>query len=383
VSTVGGTSASDGPASGGHASADHRDQARRGDEAALLKLAVDGDEHAFGELVDAYRGELRAHCYRLLGSVHDAEDAIQDAMLRAWRGLGGFEGRSSFRSWLYSIATRTALDITRHRSRRELPMCISEAASRGVGLDAPLADSIWLEPFPDRWLIAAAAPAPEARYEQRESVELAFVVALQQLPPGQRAALVLRDVMGFSAAETAAQLGLSAAAANSALQRARATVKDRLPARDQQATLRSVGDQRTKAIVARYADALERGDADTLLSLLTADATWSMPPVPTWFSGRVAVRDFLVRYPLRQRWKHYPTTANGQLAVACYLFDAGTATYVPAVIDVLTMEGDLIAAVTGFHVPNRDVPDPATAAQNATAAAQMFTNFAVPTQLPA
>jgi RNA polymerase sigma-70 factor (ECF subfamily) len=376
VSTVGR------PASGASRSADH-DLARHRDEVALLKLAADGDEHAFGELVDGYRGELRAHCYRLLGSVHDAEDAIQDAMFRAWRGLGGFEGRSSFRSWLYSIATRTALDITRHRSRRELPVCFGPAAARGTGIEPPLTDSVWLEPFPDRWLIAAAAPAPEARYEQRESVELAFIVALQQLPPGQRAALVLRDVMGFSAAETAAQLGISVAAANSALQRARAAVKDRLPARDQQSTLRSVGDQRTKAIVARYVDAIEQGDADTLLRLLTADATWSMPPVPTWFSGHAAVRDFLLRYPLRERWKHYPTTANGQLAVACYLFNAGTGTYVPAVIDVLTFEGDLIAAVTGFHVPDRDAPDPAAAAQNATAAAQMFATFAAPAEFPA
>src|SRR6516162_8634680 len=309
----------------------------RADEAALLKLAAGGDERAFSELVEAHRAELRAHCYRMLGSVHDAEDALQDALLRAWRGLSGFEGRSSVRSWLYSIATNAALDITRHRSRRELPVDFGPAAARGAELDAPVMDPVWLEPYPDRWLTADADPSPEARYERRESVELAFMTVLQQLPPLQRAVLILREVVGFSAAETSSQLGTSVPSVNSALQRARAAAAGGLPARSQQATLRALGDERTREIVQRYADAIERGDADTLVSMLTQDATWSMPPVPTWFSGVQSVREWLIRDPLTVRWRHRPARANGQLAVGCYIYDAGRDRYTPHVIDVLTL----------------------------------------------
>jgi RNA polymerase sigma-70 factor (ECF subfamily) len=318
------------------------------DEAVLLKRARDGDGAAFGELAIAYHGELRAHCYRMLGSVHDAEDALQDALLRAWRGLPGFEGRSSVRSWLYAIATNAAVDSARRRSRRELPIDFGPAAVPGAALDAPLTDPLWLEPYPDQWLEPDAGQSPEARYEQRESIELAFVVALQQLPPLQRAVLLLREVVGFSTAEICSQLGASAPAVNSALQRARAAADRRLPALSQQSTLRALGDQRTRAIVQQYADAIERADTDTLISMLTEDATWSMPPIPTWFRGHQAIREFLVRYPLSERWQHRPTGANGQLAVGCYLFDEAGGDYVPAVIDVLTLAGEKIAAVTGF-----------------------------------
>ena len=350
----------------------------RADEMTLVKRASAGDASAFSELVDGYRGELRAHCYRMLGSVHDAEDALQDALLRAWRGLSGFEGRSSVRSWLYSIATNAALDITRHRSRRELPVDFGPAAARGAELDAPVMDPVWLEPYPDRWLMADADASPEARYEQRESVELAFMTALQQLPPLQRAVLILREVVGFSAAETSIQLGTSVPAVNSALQRARATAASGLPARSQQATLRALGDQRTRELVEQYADAIERGDADTLVSMLTEDATWSMPPIPTWFGGRESVREWLVREPLSVRWRHLPARANGQLAVGCYLFDSGRGRYAPAVIDVLTLDGDRIAAVTGFlagdDLERPDTGDPASAAE-------VFARFGLPAGL--
>ena len=348
----------------------------RADEMALAKQASDGDERAFGELVAGYRGELRAHCYRMLGSVHDAEDALQDALLRAWRGLPGFEGRSSVRSWLYSIATNAALDITRHRSRRELPVDFGPAAAHGAELDAPVMDPVWLEPYPDRWLTADADASPEARYAQRESVELAFMAALQQLPPLQRAVLILREVVGFSAAETSSQLGTSVPSVNSALQRARATAASGLPARSQQATLRALGDERTRQIVQRYADAIERADADTLVSMLTEDVTWSMPPVPTWFQGLESVRAWLVRDPLSVRWRHRPARANGQLAVGCYLYDAGQGSYTPAVIDVLTLEGAKIAAVTGFLVADALQPAPAGAQVTG---AEIFARFGLPT----
>jgi RNA polymerase sigma-70 factor, ECF subfamily len=337
----------------------------RADERALLDRARAGDEAAFTELVEAHRGELHAYCYRMLGSVHDAEDALQDALLRAWRGLHGFEGRGSVRSWLYSIATNTALDVTRHKSRRELPVSFGPAAPRGARLGEPVTEPVWLEPYPDQWL---AGPSPEARYEQRESVELTFMIMLQQLPPLQRAALILRDVLGFSPAEMSSQLGTSVAAVNSALQRARAAARSGLPARSQQATLRELGGQRISEIAARYADAIERGDADTLVSMLTGDATWCMPPIPTWFKGHMALHEWLLRDPLAERWRHQATRANGQLAVAGYLFDAGTGRYPGHVIDVLTLAGDRIAAVTAFLLP--------------AAGAGIFARFGLPAGLP-
>jgi RNA polymerase sigma-70 factor, ECF subfamily len=335
------------------------------DETALLKLARNGDEHAFGDLAGSYRAELRAHCYQMLGSLQDAEDAVQEAMLRSWRGIAGFEGRGSVRAWLYAIATNVAIDAAKHRSRRELPVDFGPAAGHGSDLDPPLAEASWLEPFPDRWLTSGAGLSPEARYEQRESVELAFVVALQHLPPLQRAVLLLREVAGFSAVEIAGQLSTSAAAVNSALQRARAA-RDRLPPRSQQAALRQLGDERIRVLVERYADALERGDADKLIGMLTRDATWSMPPFPTWFRGLPDIRDFLVRYPCRERWMHVPARANGQLAVGCYLIDPAGGRYVPAVIDVLTIDGGKISAVTGFHT-----------------GPEVFARFGLPAALPA
>jgi RNA polymerase sigma-70 factor (ECF subfamily) len=318
------------------------------DEAELLERARAGDEAAFGKLVEVHRGELRAHCYRMLGSVQDAEDAVQNAMLRAWRGLENFEGRSSVRSWLYSIATNAAMDMARGRSRRELPVDFGPAAGHGSSLDPPVTDPVWLEPYPDQWLTGTASTTPQARYEQRESVELAFIVALQHLTPLQRAVLILREVVGFSAAETASQLGTTVSSVTSALQRARVSVAGRLPARSQQSVLRDLGDRQAAEIARRYADAIERGDADALISMLTRAATWSMPPIPTWFTGAEAIRDWLVRDALTPRWKHAATRANGQLAVGCYLFDPDTARYEPAVIDVLTLDGSKIAAVTGF-----------------------------------
>src|SRR6185437_10649783 len=192
----------------------------------LLALARAGDEGAFAALAEPHRAELRAYCYRMLGSAADAEDAVQNAMLRAWRSVAKFEGRSSVRSWLYSIATNTALDLARHRSRRELPVGFGPAAPPGAVVADVITDLIWLEPCPDSWLSQSSPPPPEALYEQRESVELAFMIMLQTMPPGQRAVLVLRDVMGFSAAEVAGQLGITVASVNSALQRARSAARD-------------------------------------------------------------------------------------------------------------------------------------------------------------
>jgi RNA polymerase sigma-70 factor (ECF subfamily) len=330
------------------------------DDGELLTLARTGDEDAFTALVETHRAELRAYCYRMLGSAQDAEDAVQNAMLRAWRGIGAFEGRSSVRSWLYAIATNTTLDMTRHRSRRELPADFGPAAPVGASLEETVLDPVWLEPCPDQWLADVPASGPEARYEQRESVEIAFMVMLQYLPPLQRAVLILRDVLAFSAAEAAAQLSTTVAAVNSALQRARAAAQAGLPATSQQSALRTLGDARLASIAARYADALETGDVDTLLAMLTQDATWCMPPFAAWFQGHEALRSWLVSDPLTQRWRHAATSANGQLAVGCYLYSPETGSYEPAVIDVLTLSpGDgKISAVTAFVLLDGQI-DPA------------------------
>src|SRR5215211_7070294 len=224
-------------------------------ERELLEAARGGDEAAFGSLVEQYRRELHAHCYRMLGSIHDAEDALQDASLRAWRGLAGFEGRSSLRSWLYTIATNACLNLIARRPKRVLPIDYGPATDPHDGLGLPPIESVWVEPYPDEGLgLEDGFAAPQARYEVRESVELAFVAALQHLPPNQRAALILRDVLGFSAQEAAESLETSVASVNSALQRARATIEKRLPDQSQQETLKSLGDERLRELVEQYAD---------------------------------------------------------------------------------------------------------------------------------
>ncbi len=273
-------------------------------ERELLEAARGGDEDAYGRLVEPHRGELHAHCYRMLGSVHDAEDALQETLLRAWRGLPRFEGRSSLRSWLYTIATNTCLNAIEKRPKRVLPVDYGPAADPHDGPGEPLVESVWVEPYPDETLgLEDGFAAPEARYERRESVELAFVAALQHLPANQRAVLILREVLGFSAREAAESLETTTASVNSALQRARTAVEERLPEQSQQATLRALGDQRLTEIVDGYVDAWERGDVDTVVAMLADDATFAMPPLRTWFGGREAIALFLAGWPLSGEWR--------------------------------------------------------------------------------
>jgi RNA polymerase sigma-70 factor (ECF subfamily) len=321
-------------------------------DAADLAGARNGDDAAFDRLVAPLRRELHAHCYRMLGSVHDAEDALQDALLRAWRGMAGFEGRSSVRSWLYTVATRTCLDLVAARGRRALPMDLGPASSEPVLDDAPASDVAWLTPYPDTALAV----------EERESVELAFVAALQHLPGNQRAALLLFEVLGYPAAEIAAMMETSTASVNSALQRARRVVADRVPPVSQQRTLAQLDDARLRAIVEGYAQALERRDARALVALLTEDVTWSMPPLPGWYRGRDDVMTFARAVPLGDcgSWRAIPASANGQPAVALYL--DGPATRGHAAdgepgrhrawsFTVLTVRDGAIAALTSFLGP--------------------------------
>jgi RNA polymerase sigma-70 factor (ECF subfamily) len=322
------------------------------DERELLEAVRGGDREAYGRLVEPYRSLLHAHCYRMLGSVHDAEDALQDTLLRAWRGLPRFEGRSSLRSWLFRIATNASLRLIERRPGRVLPIEHGPAAALHEAPGEPLVESVWVEPYPDRELgVADGLAAPEARYEQRESVELAFVAALQHLPARQRAALILHEVLGFSAREVAESLDTTVASVYSALQRARRGVDERVPAQSQQATLRSLGDEGQRQVVERYLEAWERGDVDALVALLVEDATWSMPPVATWYRGVEAIAGFLTEWPLRHRWRRLPARANGQLAVGCYMWDGEAERYNAHVLDVLTVRGARIEAVTGFITP--------------------------------
>jgi RNA polymerase sigma-70 factor, ECF subfamily len=319
---------------------------------ALLEAARRGDDEAFRRLVQPHRGGLHAHCYRMLGSVHDAEDALQDTMLRAWRGLARFEGRSSLRSWLYRIATNVSLDRISQRRRRVLPLDYGPAADPAAGPGEPVIESVWVEPYPDERLgLPDGYASPEARYEQRESVELAFIVALQTLPGTQRAALILRDVLGFSARETADMLDTTVASANGALRRARKTLARTVPAGSQQANLRALGDDGLREVVERYIDAWERGDVDAILALLAEDATFTMPPLPTWYRGHAAIAVFLSRFALGDRWRLVATRANGQLAFGAYAWDPEAGSYTPLSLDVLTLDGAIATDVTSFVAP--------------------------------
>ena len=305
-----------------------------------LTSARGGDEAAFRELTDPYRRELQLHVYRIVGSVQDAEDLVQETLLSAWRSLPSFEGRASVRAWLYRIATNRSLDALRASRRRP------EDLQRLTGVPEPTrrSEPIWLEPFPDVLLegVPDEAPGPEARYEAKEAIALAFIAGLQHLPPRQRAVLVLRDVLGFRTGEVADMLDTTEASVNSLLSRARAAFESRLPA---------VGPERAplpdskveRDLLARFAEAVEAGDVDGMVALLTHDAWVRMPPEPYEYQGHGAIGEFLRgREVARGRMRLVPTRANGQPAFGCYLHSR------PYALFVLTLEGDGISAITWF-----------------------------------
>jgi RNA polymerase sigma-70 factor (ECF subfamily) len=312
-----------------------------------IEQARAGDEDAFRELTDPYRRELQLHVYRIVGSAQDAEDLVQETLLAAWRGLEQFQGRASVRSWLYRIATNRSLDALR-ASRRRL-----EDMPRMTGMTEPTrrGEPVWLEPYPDVLLddIPDAAPGPEARYETREAMELAFVVGLQHLPPQQRAVLVLRDVLGFRSAEVAGMLDTTEPSVNSLLRRAREAFESRLPAtgRERAPLPDSKAEQE---VVGRFADAVEAGDIDALVALLTDDAWLTMPPEPSQYQGPGAIGVFLRDREARRgvRIRLVPTRANTQPAFGCYLPSPQTDVARAYALFVLTLEGDRISAITWF-----------------------------------
>ncbi|WBB82485.1 RNA polymerase subunit sigma-70 [Micromonospora sp. WMMD882] len=309
--------------------------------AELVAAARAGDGDAFGRLVGPLRDELRAHCYRLLGSAHDAEDAVQDTLDRAWRSLARFEDHGSIRPWLYRIATNRSLTMIERRGRRELPTDLSPAA-------APPIEVTWLGPYPDGLMGWTAQLDPAVRVVARESVELAFVAALQHLTARQRAVLLLRDVLGYSASETAGLLDAGVAAVDSALRRARRLLADRLPETSQHRTLDTLGGAERRKLARRYATAWESGDVDALVAMLTEDARYSMPPLRAWYAGQAAIRGFLVDAVSGRRWRFLPARANGQLAFGTYLWDDERRAYVPAGLDLLVLRGRRIAEVVSF-----------------------------------
>jgi RNA polymerase sigma-70 factor (ECF subfamily) len=317
-------------------------------EQEIFEAAREGDQDAYRGLVERHGAELHAHCYRMLGSLHDAEDALQETLLRAWRGLPRLSRRQSLRNWLYRIATNVCLDALANRRARMLPVDQSgwsDPADHGE----PLAEDTWIEPYPDGELGDGYA-APEARFEQREAVELAFVAALQHLPARQRAVLILREVLGFSAREVAGTMDTTVASVNSSLQRARATVDKRLPEPSQQATVRSLGDRRVRRLVERFSDAFEHGDVDTILSMLSEDATFAMPPYAGWCRGRQAIAaSWLMPSLPAAELRYLPASANGQPALAAYRWSDRRDGYLPVALDVLTLRGTAITDVVAFR----------------------------------
>jgi RNA polymerase sigma-70 factor (ECF subfamily) len=320
------------------------------DQPASLAAARAGDQDAFRHLTDPYRRELLAHCYRILGSAEDAEDMVQETLLRAWRRLESFEGRASLRRWLYTIATNVSLDALDRQRRRTLPPATHPPADPRDPLPGPARDLLWLEPLPDSLIDLRPTVNPETRYEARESVTLAFLVALQTLPGRQRAVLLLRDVIGWNASEVADILGMTVVAVNSALQRARATMKQyqgsTLPA-----PIAPANNAQTVALLARYVAAWESADSARLIALLREDAVLTMPPVPAWYRGRAAIRlfldTFLFRGQAQGRFRLTATQANGCPAFAVYQ-RGDDSIYRSAALHVLTIAQNQIVQIDDF-----------------------------------
>jgi RNA polymerase sigma-70 factor (ECF subfamily) len=314
------------------------------------RAAVAADPKLFERLAEPYRRELRLHCYRMLGSFHEAEDLVQETYLRAWRGIDGFDGRGPFRGWLYRIATNACLNAlaTRASARRVLPEALGAPADR-MPEGEPATEIAWLEPYPDLGLegIADTTAGPEARYEMREAVQLAFVAAIQHLPPRQRAVLLLCDVIGWSAGETSRLLDASVASVNSALQRARSTLAKQFP--DGRPAARAAPDHGQRVLLDRYVRAWGDADLDGFVALLRDDAHYSMPPWRQWYRGRAAIRGFF-----GSAWRHYggfrlvPTAANRQPAFGLYSRAKNGSDWRAHSIQLLLLRGDAIAAVTSF-----------------------------------
>ncbi|MGH8823668.1 MAG: sigma-70 family RNA polymerase sigma factor [Jiangellaceae bacterium] len=329
------------------------DGSGRPDESAAVAAAQAGDEAAFAGLVEPHRRELQVHCYRMLGSFEDSEDLVQETFLRAWRKCETFQGRSTFRAWLYRIATNACLDFLQRNPRQPR---IRQAVPAGIpaAVLAPATEIAWLQPYPDRLLepIAPSEAEPDAVVVAKETIELAFLAAVQHLPPQQRAVLILRDVLGWSGRETAALLELTVPAVKSALQRARPTMKQHLPQRRAEWSAAVDHSPQERAVLQRFMQASERADMTALAALVREDAWQTMPPQPVWFPGRAAMLEMWAQAMTGPEswgdWRLLPTSANRQPAAANYFRPRGESTYRASNLDVLRIEDGLVAEVTTF-----------------------------------
>jgi RNA polymerase sigma-70 factor, ECF subfamily len=324
-------------------------------EGELWSRALRGDGTAFAAATSRYRRELEVHAYRMLGSAEDAEDVVQETFLRAWRRRETYLGKATLRAWLYGIATNASLDLLERKSRRLLPHLVSEPTDPDAG-PVRTEEVTWLEPYPDLLLdeVVSGEDPPDEAIVARETVELAFLVAIQQLPPRQRAVLILRDVIGWSARETAAMLEMSVVASNSALQRARETLRDHLPHRRDDWRAAHASDPVEQEVLARYMEAWKRADIHALAVLLKEDAQLTMPPSPSWVLGRDAIARFFANYPFRptaRRHLHTPTRANRQPAYAVFLQGEPGALPEPFALEVLRIADGLIAEIHYFLQP--------------------------------
>jgi RNA polymerase sigma-70 factor (ECF subfamily) len=325
----------------------------------------------------------------MLGSVHDADDAVQDTLLRAWRGVAGLHDAAAARAWLYKIATNVCRTELGRRRTRVLPHDFSPAAEPGTPPGQPVTESVWLEPYPSDGLRGGAGP--EATYDQLEAVELAFVAALQHLNPQQRAALILREVLGFSARECAELLDTTVVSVNSALQRARVAVSARVPDRTQQQTLRLLGDVALQQLVDRYVDAWERCDVDAFTALLVEDASFAMPPLSSWYTPRANIAEWARAWSLNGQWQWRTrlTRANAQPALGFYAWDGDAGAYLPFALNVLTLRDGLVSDVTAFIARVTDADEPEAyqrfpeQALDAQRLAGTFARFGLPDRLPA
>jgi RNA polymerase sigma-70 factor (ECF subfamily) len=322
------------------------------DEAERLRRARSGDESAFEELASGFRAELQLHCYRIVGSVQDAEDLVQETLLAAWRGLGRFEGRTSLRSWLYRIATNRSLNALRDRGRRPQQLPAPPELTPRPPEPTRLGEPVWLEPYPDVLLddLPDRSHEPAARYEEREAIGLAFAAALQRLPPRQRAVLVLRDVLAFRATEVAEILGVTQVSVNRTLHRARQALDRAVPPGAREVAPLP-GSREERELVARFTGAFEAGDVPAVIALLSDDALLTMPPEPLEYQGPLAIGQFLSTVPAGgalDRFRLVPTRANGQPALACYLRDSAAPIARAYGLMVLTLGGNQITAITGF-----------------------------------
>jgi len=331
-------------------------------ETARVASARHGDSQQFAELTEPYRRELQVHCYRILGSLHEAEDMVQETMLKAWKRLDTYEGRASFRAWLYKIATNTCLDfLDQRRSRRLLPLDVLPASDPNTSILPPAAEMTWLEPFPDEWLRDANAVNPEARYTDSESISLSFMTALQLLPPRQRAVLILCDVLDFSSRETAEVLDLTVSSVSSALHRARKTLSQNYQNRAPESSSQTLTDERSQWLLDHFVKAWETADVDGLVALLKADATFAMPPSPSWYQGREAIQIFVTATVFggdgmfsgkaSGRWRLVPTQANTSPAFAIYQRTENDE-YQAFGLIALTLDGNMLAQIISFIDPS-------------------------------